>query len=105
MTFKNMTPHAIRLNDGTELLPSGEVASVDQITSEFDEAQIATSSFGELTLPEPEENTILVTSMIVAQAASAAGRTDVVAPATRHKDTVRNEKGHIVSVPGFLRFE
>ena len=34
---------------------------------------------------------------------SAAKRADVVSPATGHPDTVRNEKGHIVSVPGFVR--
>jgi hypothetical protein len=30
-------------------------------------------------------------------------RDDVVAPATGHPDTMRNDKGHIISVPGFVR--
>ena len=29
-------------------------------------------------------------------------RSDLVAPATGHPDAVRSEKGHIVSVPGFV---
>ena len=29
-------------------------------------------------------------------------RTDLVAPATGHKDCVRDDKGFIVSVPGFI---
>jgi hypothetical protein len=35
--------------------------------------------------------------------AQAAKRQDVVSPATGHHDCVRNDKGHIVSVPGFVR--
>lgn len=103
-TFVNCTPHAIRLNDGTTFPPSGELASVRQTVTDFNGDGIAESIFGDLVLPEPRPNTVFITSMLVAQAASAAGRTDVVAPATRHAETVRNESGHIVSVPGFLRF-
>ena len=29
-------------------------------------------------------------------------RTDLVAPATGRSETIRNDKGHIVSVPGFV---
>ena len=32
----------------------------------------------------------------------APNRTDLVAPATGHKDCVRDDKGFIVSVPGFI---
>lgn len=102
--FVNCTPHAIQLNDGRIFQPSGELASVTQTVTDFDSDGIAESLFGDLVLPEPRPNTIFITSMLVAQAASAAGRTDVVAPATRHAETQRNEAGHIVSVPGFLRF-
>ena len=59
--------------------------------------------FGEIEgLPEPEEEVRYVVSAIVLSAAKAAGRTDCVAPATGHPDVVRNDKGHIVSVPGFV---
>jgi len=38
---------------------------------------------------------------MVLNAAKAQGRTDVVAPDTAN--AVRNDDGHIVSVPGFIR--
>lgn len=104
MNFINLTPHAIQLNDGTVFPPSGETCSVEQVTTEFDSDGIAESGFGQLVLPEPRQGVTFIASMLVAQAASALGRRDVVAPATRHADTVRNEAGHIVSVPGLLRF-
>lgn len=103
MNFINLTPHAIKLN-ACKFPPSGELASVDQTVTGFDSNGIAQSSFGNLQLPEPREGVIFIASMLVAQAAAAQGRTDVVAPATRHDETRRNEAGHILSVPGFLRF-
>jgi hypothetical protein len=34
---------------------------------------------------------------------AASNRDDLVAPATGHPDTIRNEKGQIISVPGFVQ--
>ena len=102
--FINCTPHAIMLNDGRRFEPSGSVARVSQKISEFDELGIATQSFGEVQgLPEPSDGTIYIVSAMVLGRAQAEGRTDVVAPATGHKDCVRDEAGRIVSVPGFLK--
>ena len=102
--FINCTPHAIMLNDGTRFEPSGTIARVSQTLSEFDEFGIATQSFGEVTgLPEPKDGVIYIVSAMVLGRAQAEGRTDVVAPATGHKDCVRDEGGRIVSVPGFLK--
>ena len=101
MKFVNLTPHAISLNCGTTFPPSGIVARVSTRHTPFDGDGIAELSFGEVAdLPDPEEGTIYIVSGLVA---SAAKRADVVSPATGHPDTVRNEKGHIVSVPGFVR--
>lgn len=103
-TFVNCTPHAIRLNDGRVFDPSGSIARVAQSISEFDENGIAVQSFGAVTgLPAPVAGTIYIVSALVLGRAQAEGRTDVVAPATGHKDCVRDEKNFIVSVPGFLR--
>ena len=49
----------------------------------------------------PEAGVIYIVSAMVLSAAK--DRHDLVAPATNHELTVRNEKGHIVSVPGFVR--
>jgi hypothetical protein len=46
---------------------------------------------------------LYIVSALVLTAAKAAVRTDCVAPATGHPDCVRNDKGFIVSVPGFVR--
>jgi hypothetical protein len=101
--FVNITPHTINLNDGTAYHPSGVVGSVTQNTTDFTD-NIATSSFGALEIPQPVDGVVYIASMVVAQSAAAIGRMDVVAPATRHDETIRNDRGHIVSVPGFIRF-
>ena len=104
MKFVNCTPHAIALNSGLVIEPSGSVARVAASFSPFDENGVSEQVFGEVTdLPTPEEGKLFVVIGLVLTAAKAAGRTDVVAPATGHPECVRNEKGHIVSVPGFVR--
>ena len=98
--FRNFTPHAIVLNCSTSF-PSEGVARVKQSFGEFDKGGVCSQNFGEVEgLPDPVAGTLLIVSALVLQAG---GREDLVAPATGHPDTVRNEKGHIVSVPGFVR--
>jgi len=99
--FVNLTPHAINLNDGRVFPPSGVVARVSSTHTPFDENGVASLTFGEVQgLPEPQDGVLLIVSALVA---SAAKRPDVVSPASGHPEVVRNEKGHIVSVPGFVR--
>lgn len=100
MNYVNLTPHAIVLNDGNSFPPSGDVARVTASYTAFDERGVAKVTFGEVSsLPEPVDGTLYIVSALVAQAAK---RDDVVSPATGHAEAVRNEKGHIVSVPGFV---
>lgn len=100
--FINATPHAIQLNNGKVFEPSGILPRVSQEISEFDENGIAIQSFGEVEgLPKAEPGVVYIVSAMVLTAAS--DRNDLVAPATNHKDTKRNEKGHIISVPGFVK--
>ena len=100
-TFINLTPHAVRLNNGTEFPASGTIARVTSSFTDFDSDGVATVVFGEVqNLPEPAENTLYIVSALVL---SASKRADLVAPATGHPEAVRNEKGQIVSVPGFVR--
>ena len=102
LKFVNATPHPIVLNDGRVFEPSGVLPRVSQVISSFDTDLIATQSFGEIQgLPAPEAGVIYIVSAMVLSAAK--DRHDLVAPATNHELTVRNEKGHIVSVPGFVR--
>lgn len=101
--FKNFTPHAVALNDGT-VFPSMGIARVSASFSTPDTNNICSQVFGDVTgLPEPQEGIFFIVSALVLSAAKEAGRKDCVAPATGHPDTVRNEAGHIVSVPCFVR--
>ena len=102
MKFVNLTPHAINLNNGTVIEPSGTVARVSSTHTEFDANGICRVVYGELTgLPEPEAGTCYIVSLVVANAVRDLKRSDVVSPATNHPETTR-EKGLVVSVPGFV---
>lgn len=99
-TFKNFTPHTIVLNDGTEF-PSQGIARVSNNFTEFDQNGICSVEYGAIEgLPDPEPNTMYIVSAMVLAAST---RPDLVAPATGHPQCRRNEKGFIVSVPGFVR--
>ena len=98
MTYLNYTPHKICLNDGRSFEPVG-LARVSSSFTEIvgDECQ---QIFGEVEgLPTPQGDTkIIVSAMVLA----ASDRSDLVAPATGHTLTKRNDKGHILSVPCFI---
>ncbi|MGP1420060.1 MAG: hypothetical protein ACTTKI_00510 [Tannerella sp.] len=103
MNFVNCTPHPIKLNSGEVFEASGTVARVSQEFSEFDAHGMCRASYGEsVNLPEPVPDTFYIVSLIVLDACKGK-RTDLVAPATGHPECVRDEKGFIVSVPGFIR--
>lgn len=102
-TFKNHTPHTITLNDGREFASEG-LARVSATFSDFNADGVCEQRFGDVTgLPEPADGVLYIVSALVLTAAKAAGRTDCVAPATGHPDCVRNDKGFILSVPGFVK--
>lgn len=101
-TFLNFTPHAIKLNDG-RVFESVGVARVSSEFSEFDANGICSVNYGFICgLPSPKDGTLFIVSSLVLAAAKSVGRHDCVAPATGHKDCIR-ENGFIVSVPGFVR--
>lgn len=103
MRFVNLTPHAIRLNDGQSFSPSGVVARVAanlQAVEFVGGVQLFRQTFGEVDgLPAEVPGTMYIVSAMVL---AAVNRLDCVAPATGSRETVRNEAGHIVSVPGFV---
>lgn len=106
VTFMNLTPHRIRLNNGTEYPPSGICCRVEMIHSIPDEHGIMTAEYGPvIDLPDPEPDVIYIVSAIVAIASRRLfpdDKLDLVSPATGHPDCIR-WNGQVVSVPGFIR--
>ena len=105
--FINLTPHTITINNGTQYHPSGKIARVSNIFSNFC-CGISKVFYGEIeNLPEPEDGTYYIVSAMVLAANNSKPRCrrrgDLVAPATGHPDCKR-ENGFIVSVPGFVRY-
>lgn len=101
VTYVNLTPHAIVLNDG-RVFESKGVARISTSFTEFDSDGVCTVVYGDVEgIPAPKDDVFYIVSGMVLSAPH--GRTDLVAPATGHSATVRNDKGHIVSVPGFVR--
>ena len=102
MNYINLTPHTIVFNDGRSFPASGTIARVQAGFSTI-ENDVCSQTFGDVQdLPEPVEGTCYIVSAIVLSAL-AGKRQDVVAPATGHPLCVRNDKGHIVSVPCFVQ--
>ncbi|UNY40559.1 hypothetical protein KLER11_gp50 [Pararheinheimera phage vB_PsoM_KLER1-1] len=117
MKYVNLTPHAVRVTfqcidhhfdpllhpHNVTWEPSGVVARVSsehKRSGSFAEVPHFTVEYGDVSgLPEPEEGTVYIVSMLVLQATD---RDDVVAPASGHPDVVRKD-GQIWSVPGFVR--
>jgi hypothetical protein len=98
-TIQNYTPHAVTVA-GVSYPPSGAVARVTASFSDIVDG-FCRQQFGEGEgLPAPQPNTLYIVSALVFGATE---RADVIAPATGHPDVVRNDKGHIVSVPAFVK--
>jgi hypothetical protein len=106
--FVNLTPHPIRVVVGEKevvLLPSGQVARVGQTYRDLGHVDtgealvpVVASVYGEVTgLPPEEPGISYVVSALVAQAAWAAGRLDVLVPDTG-AGAVRDQDGKIVGV-------
>ena len=103
MNFVNLTPHVVRLNNGISFEPSGVVARVSADLQEVETingVKLFRQTFGEVEgLPEEIPGTIYIVSALVLNAVD---RGDCVAPATGSKETIRDENGQIISVPGFV---
>jgi len=104
MLLLNCTPHDIKLNNGEVIKTNNTIARVSSSFTEFDENNICLQTFGDIiNLPPKTEGVVYIVSALVLSAGKLIGRDDLVAPATGHKDCVRNSEGHIVSVPGFVK--
>jgi hypothetical protein len=100
MEYINLTPHTIVLNDGRAFTPSDKIARVTATYTPIVD-DVCSQQFGDITnLPDSIDGVTYIVSAMVLGAVN--GRTDVVAPATGHPKAVRNDKGHILSVPCFV---
>ena len=97
----NLTPHVIRLNDGTEYPPSGVVARVSAEYKVLNTNPLCFEvQYGEVTgLPAHQDGVDYIVSGMVR--AACPGRGCVLVPATGHHETVRID-GNVYSVPGFI---
>jgi len=111
MIFKNLTPHLITIRcDGADLVlyPEAEPARLEEVESaspalhryDGDETPIGVRQIeygDEITgLPARERDTVLITSLLVAQRARALGRGDVYCPGA----LVRDEGGRPIGCVG-----
>jgi hypothetical protein len=111
MIFQNCTDHRITVirSDGTKLYlePSGPVARIRHSRSApvwIRDVPIRTLDEQKIVgLPKPRTGTLFVTSSIVAQAAAALGRDDVIAPDTTYESAVRRGQ-QVLAVRGFQAF-
>lgn len=104
MRYVNATPHDIVTNDGTVYPKTDLLARVSTNYSTFNAEGVCLMQHGAVEgLPEYDMDDGII-YIVSAMVLSASKRGDLVAPATGHPDAKRNEKGHIVSVPGFVQY-
>ncbi|NMA31637.1 MAG: hypothetical protein GX941_07545 [Candidatus Methanofastidiosa archaeon] len=110
MRVINLTPHAIKLNDGTEFPPSGQILRIPvryELVADHDlypQFNIYNVEYEDIELPELNENTMYIVSSMVLEAIKEKVPNYweyFMSPATGHPECIRDEKGQIVSVPGF----
>jgi hypothetical protein len=103
MRIINLTPHTIVVGE-KEYHASGIVARAEMQSipsGEIDGFPVVENKVIGHNMPEPQEGTYLLVSAMILNIGKELGRTDLIAPDTNR--ATRNEKGHIVSVPGFIK--
>jgi len=113
LTVENWTPHAIVVSHNlvnyygewetyeTTYEPSGSTARLEKeskMVGDIGMFPVSKEVIVGHNLPEPREGVLLLVSAMILSAFPE--RSDLIAPDTNH--ATRNEKGHIVSVPGFV---
>jgi hypothetical protein len=103
-TIINLTPHPRHLykenGEVFTIAPTAPAARVSSVTEEvfkINGIPVTRTTFGDVeNLPDPEEGTIFVVSMLVQQAAP--NRTDLYRPDTGPQNVVRDGEGKIIGV-------
>jgi hypothetical protein len=106
--FINLTPHEINLytEEGVKTFPSAgyaRVATTEQFRESLGGAPVYAVEYGDIEgLPEPQDDTVFVVSLMVLQALGGT-RPDVVAPNTgpTQNGAVRDPDGKIVGIRSF----
>ena len=105
VSIRNLTPHPIVVDNGvTQKVyePDGLIARViteSTVVDEVDGFEVVANKVVGDNLPAPVEGVFLIVSTMVLGLRP--DRADLIAPNTG--TAKRNEKGHIISVPGFVR--
>jgi hypothetical protein len=109
----NLTPHEVVVYDQAgqnvilKIPPSGKVARVAvkaEIVAEVNGISIRKTTYGDIVdLPDPQPDTVYITSVVVLIALQAKGiqRYDVVSPDTNPDSVVRDAQGKILGVKYF----
>jgi hypothetical protein len=109
MNIINLTPHDCHIcNDAGEIIrtipatkPAARVASTVEFAGRVDGIPVTVTTFGEVeNLPEPQEGTVYIVSLLVQQAAP---RPDVYRPDTGPQSVVRDAAGQIVGVKALAK--
>lgn len=110
MNVVNLTPHNFTLCDADGNIvrvieptkPAARVSSTVRVVDEVDGIPVTETTFGAVEgLPEPQEGTIFIVSLLVQQAAP--NRHDVYRPDTGPQSVVRDDAGQIVGVKALAR--
>ncbi len=80
------------------------VDTTSTVVGEINGVDVVDTQYGEIVgLPDAREGVVYIVSMLVRDAAKAAGRTDTVSPDTAPGSVVRNAEGQILGVKRFAR--
>lgn len=113
MKIVNLTPHPVAIvGDNGQAVrtidPSGPMVRVETTTrtaEPIEEISVGEVSYGELAgLPDPEEDTVYLVSVLALQVAHRQGRKDVFSPDTGPESAVRDDKGMIIGVKRLMRY-
>jgi len=107
MKIINLTPHVVNVQDseGIQSFPSEGIARVQTSNKTFmcieNDIPVSRVVYGATEgLPEPKENTLVIVSMVVAQANPT--RHDLICPDSSPSGAIRNAEGQITAVKGFV---
>ena len=116
ITFINLTPHSIAVRDVNNAITvfpaSGTIARVGTSWEQgtdvgaFASFTVTYTTIEGLPSIAGDGDEMYIVSAMVLEAAKAVSHPllkSLIAPATGHANVSRNDKGHILSVPGFVR--
>lgn len=110
MKIINLTPHVVNVQDSEGVqsfqptAPAARVATRNEVLYTINQdIPVSRVVYGETeALPEPEENTLFIVSMVVAQANP--HRNDLICPDSSPSGAIRDAEGRIIAVKGFVSY-